>query len=31
MIDLVMREERCDKAGAVEWLEQQGFLRKAKR
>lgn len=28
VLDLVMREERCDKAGAVEWLEQQGFLRK---
>lgn len=28
MLDLVMREERCDKAGAVEWLEQQGFLRR---
>lgn len=28
VLDLVMREERCDKAGAVEWLRQQGFLHK---
>ena len=28
MLTLVMREERLDKAGAIEWLEQQGFLRK---
>ena len=26
MLDLVMREERLDKAGAVTWLETQGFL-----
>ena len=28
VLDLVMREERCDKTGALEWLEQQGFLRR---
>ena len=28
VLTLVMREERLDKAGAIEWLEQQGFLRK---
>ena len=28
VLTLVMREERLDKAGALEWLEQQGFLRK---
>ena len=28
MLALVMREERLDKAGAIEWLGQQGFLRK---
>ncbi len=27
VLALVMREERLDKAGAIEWLEQQGFLR----
>ena len=27
VLALVMREERCDKAGALEWLEQHGFLR----
>ena len=27
VLTLVMREERLDKAGAIEWLEQQGFLR----
>ena len=26
VIALVMREERCDKTGAAEWLRQQGFL-----
>ena len=26
VLALVMREERCDKAGALAWLEQQGFL-----
>ena len=26
VLDLVMREERLDKAGAVAWLEAQGFL-----
>ena len=26
VLDLVMREERLDKAGAVTWLETQGFL-----
>ena len=26
VLTLVMREERCDKAGALTWLEQQGFL-----
>ena len=31
VLDLVMREERLDKAGAVEWLEQQGFLRRQDR
>ena len=28
MLALVMREERLDKAGALAWLEQQGFLRR---
>ena len=28
VLTLVMREERLDKAGAIEWLERQGFLRK---
>ena len=28
VLTLVMREERLDKAGAIEWLEQQGFLRR---
>ena len=28
VLALVMREERLDKAGAIEWLGQQGFLRK---
>ena len=28
VLALVMREERLDKAGAIEWLAQQGFLRK---
>ena len=28
VLALVMREEHCDKAGAVEWLQQQGFLHK---
>ena len=27
VLALVMREERLDKAGALEWLERQGFLR----
>ena len=31
VLTLVMREERLDKAGAIEWLEQQGFLRKPDR
>ena len=31
VLALVMREERLDKAGAVEWLEQQGFLRRQDR
>lgn len=31
VLTLVMREERLDKAGAIEWLEQQGFLRKQDR
>ncbi len=26
VLALVMREERCDKAGALAWLEHQGFL-----
>ena len=26
VLDLVMREEHCDKAGALTWLRQQGFL-----
>ena len=26
VLALVMREERCDKTGALAWLEQQGFL-----
>ena len=26
VIALVMREERCDRTGAAEWLRQQGFL-----
>ena len=28
VLALVMREQRLDKAGALAWLEQQGFLRK---
>ena len=28
VLALVMREERLDKAGALAWLEQQGFLRR---
>ena len=28
VLALVMREERLDKAGAIEWLKQQGFLRR---
>ena len=28
MLALVMREQRLDKAGALAWLEQQGFLRR---
>ena len=28
VLALVMREERLDKAGALTWLEQHGFLRK---
>ena len=28
VLDLVMREERLDKAGALEWLVQHGFLRR---
>ena len=31
VLTLVMREERLDKAGALEWLEQQGFLRNQDR
>ena len=31
VLTLVMREERLDKAGAIEWLAQQGFLRKQDR
>ena len=31
VLALVMREERLDKAGAIEWLQQQGFLRKQDR
>ena len=31
VLALVMREERLDKAGAITWLEQQGFLRKQDR
>ena len=31
VLALVMREERLDKAGAIEWLEQQGFIRKQDR
>ena len=31
VLALVMREERLDKAGAIEWLGQQGFLRKQDR
>ena len=27
VLALVMREERCDKAAALEWLQQHGFLR----
>ena len=28
MLAVVMREERLDRAGALDWLEQQGFLRR---
>ena len=28
VITLIMREARLDKAGALKWLEQQGFMRK---
>ena len=28
VLALVMREERCDKTGALEWLQQHGFLRR---
>ena len=28
VLALVMREQRLDKAGALAWLEQQGFLRR---
>ena len=28
VLALVMREQRLDKAGALSWLEQQGFLRR---
>ena len=31
VLALVMREERVDKVGAIEWLGQQGFLRKQDR
>ncbi|MDE0311847.1 MAG: hypothetical protein OXI52_06245, partial [Caldilineaceae bacterium] len=31
VLALVMREERLDRAGAIEWLAQQGFLRKRDR
>ena len=31
VLTLVMREERLDKAGALAWLEQHGFLRKQDR
>ena len=31
VLALVMREERLDKAGALTWLEHQGFLRKQDR
>jgi len=31
VLTLVMREERLDKAGALAWLEQQGFLRQQDR
>ena len=31
VLALVMREERLDKAGAIEWLKRQGFLRKQDR
>ena len=27
VLALVMREERCDKSGALDWLQQHGFLR----
>ena len=28
MLALVMREQRLDKAGALAWLEQHGFLQR---
>ena len=31
VIALVMREERCDRTGAAEWLRQQGFLPERNR
>jgi hypothetical protein len=30
VLDLVMREQRCDKAGALEWLERHGFIEPSK-
>ena len=29
VLALVMREERCDKSGALNWLQQHGFLRQS--
>lgn len=26
VLDLIMREERCDKAGAISWLEREGLI-----
>ena len=30
VLTLVMREERCDKSGALDWLQQHGFLRQSR-
>ena len=31
VLDLVMRERSCDKAGALEWMESKGFIEPAER